>query len=170
MENYVKEWARVAKKLEKNKINNFALTEIRNMIEAYKTGKWYCKNGDYWCQKNREEPHTHFAQNYWGIYDKPKVASFKKEWEMLKYRKGIETLDQLKAMVSKNQEEKIKGTREYTYEGVSNDGRRRDRSVGMEMSSDGDYYYHAASEYSGCGNGSYYLMIDEKNALYMEDD
>ncbi|MFA5873799.1 MAG: hypothetical protein WC832_07520 [Anaerolineales bacterium] len=50
-------------------------------------------------------------------------------------------------------------------------GTKRDRSVEMHLcDSDGLYRAWYSSEYSGCGNGAYYLLINPTTAVFCEND
>lgn len=49
-------------------------------------------------------------------------------------------------------------------------GNSRDRSVQVRTEKDGTTRAWFSSEYYGCGNGSYYLLINPTTALYIEDD
>lgn len=49
-------------------------------------------------------------------------------------------------------------------------GTRRDYSVSGKMGEDGVYRAWFSSEYAGCGNGSYYLLLNPKLAIFIEND
>ena len=164
-----KAWRAVADSMKKYGINNFAVKEIERALAGESCARG-CEKSEFMEYKNNDG-HTHFAQNYWNVNkDMPKKASFADCWRKLQLR-GINSIADLKKIVDKKVKLRDAGNGEYTWEGVSIDGIKRDRSLGMERArKDTDYYYHAASEYHGCGNGSYYLMINESTAIYMEDD
>jgi hypothetical protein len=47
---------------------------------------------------------------------------------------------------------------------------RRDYSVNGSMNSDGIYRAWFEAEFSGMGNGKYYLLLNPTTAVFMEDD
>lgn len=49
-------------------------------------------------------------------------------------------------------------------------GTRRDFSVETKMSEDGIFRAWFSSEYAGCGNGQYYLLINPTTAVFYEND
>lgn len=49
-------------------------------------------------------------------------------------------------------------------------GEKRDLSVSTKMGEDGVFRAWFSSEYSGCGNGSYYILINPTTAALREDD
>lgn len=49
-------------------------------------------------------------------------------------------------------------------------GKGRDRSVAVKLCDDGILRAWFSSEYPGCGNGDYYLLINPTTALYYERD
>ena len=49
-------------------------------------------------------------------------------------------------------------------------GKRRDFSVSTRLCPDGIFRAWFSSEYHGCGNGSYYLLINPTTAAFREDD
>lgn len=49
-------------------------------------------------------------------------------------------------------------------------GTKRDLSVEVKMGNDGIYRAWYSSEYAGCGNGSYYLLLSPTIAGFREDD
>lgn len=53
---------------------------------------------------------------------------------------------------------------------VSKEGKKRDFSASAEVREDGIYRAWFNSEYSGCGNGSYYLLLNPTTAFHCEDD
>jgi hypothetical protein len=53
---------------------------------------------------------------------------------------------------------------------VSKEGKKRDFSASAEVREDGIYRAWFSSEYSGCGNGSYYLLLNPTTAFHCEDD
>lgn len=162
-------WTRVANSMKKYGINNFAVKEIERALAGEPCGRG-CGESDY-MNHTDNDGHTHFAQNYWNVNTQmPRMASFADCWRKLQMG-GINSIADLKKIIDKNVKLRDAGKGEYTWEGVNIEGIKRDRSLGMERArKDTDYYYHAASEYHGYGNGSYYLMINETQAIYMEDD
>ncbi|MFA5875045.1 MAG: hypothetical protein WC832_13885 [Anaerolineales bacterium] len=57
--------------------------------------------------------------------------------------------------------------REYSY---MLPGLKRDRSISMKTCDDGIWRAWYSSEYSGCGNGGYYLLINPSTAVFYEND
>lgn len=55
----------------------------------------------------------------------------------------------------------------YSY---SMSGKKRDLSVETKLCDDGEFRAWYSSEYAGCGNGSYYLLINPTTAAFREDD
>lgn len=53
---------------------------------------------------------------------------------------------------------------------VSKEGTKRHFSASAEVREDGIYRAWFSSEYSGCGNGSYYLLLNPTTAFHCEDD
>lgn len=53
---------------------------------------------------------------------------------------------------------------------VSKEGKYRDFSASAEIHKDGIYRAWFSSEYSGCGNGQYYLLLNPTTAFHCEDD
>jgi len=98
-----------------------------------------------------DEPHIKGFQNYWTIRDRPRKANFKDVT-------GGRTLQEMWALRSGDtfREQKC--------------GERRDRSVFLRLHEDGSWYFAAASEYAGCGNGDYYMMYSPTMAFYAETD
>lgn len=45
-----------------------------------------------------------------------------------------------------------------------------DNSFSGELGSDGEYRLWYSEEYKGCGNGHYYYALDERHAIFGEDD
>lgn len=56
---------------------------------------------------------------------------------------------------------------EYRYD---RPGTKRDLSVSMKVCADGIFRAWFSSEYPGCANGSYYLLINPTTASFREDD
>ena len=50
------------------------------------------------------------------------------------------------------------------------DGKRRDRSIETKLCEDGIFRAWYSSEYRGCANGDYYLMINPTQAFFYETD
>jgi hypothetical protein len=50
------------------------------------------------------------------------------------------------------------------------DGKRRDRSIETKLCEDGIFRAWFSSEYRGCCNGDYYLVISPTQAIYYERD
>lgn len=49
-------------------------------------------------------------------------------------------------------------------------GNRRDLSISTKLCKDGVFRAWFSSEYSGCGNGSYYLLLNPTTAVHYEND
>jgi len=62
----------------------------------------------------------------------------------------------------KNNEKKEFGHTKY--------GTKRDYSVRTRVGGDGKLEAFFSSEYAGCGNGDYYILINPTTALYVETD
>lgn len=152
-------WAKIAASMRKYKINFFTAEAIEKGLR-----KEPC--GDSWCAEHCKPGHTHWAQNYWNVYEhQPRIVSFADCFERFQ-RQGLKSIPELKAAT----EASIARGDKYPCAYVSIDGIKRDRSLTMEKRENGDFYYHAASEYAGCGNGSYYVMFSPTMAVYAEDD
>lgn len=105
-----------------------------------------------------EEPHIRGFQNYWTIKDKPKLMSFA---DVTRGR----SIEEMKKLATKSE------YGDYLYFRASIDGQRRDRSIGLQEKSDhSGWKFYAASEFSGCGNGDYYMMYSPTMAFYAESD
>lgn len=52
----------------------------------------------------------------------------------------------------------------------SKNGEKRDLSVSTSVGDDGIFRAWFSSEFSGCGNGSYYLLLNPTTASFREDD
>lgn len=63
--------------------------------------------------------------------------------------------------------EAIGQKKEYHY---SKDGARRDYSLSVKNCKDGVLRAWFSSEYAGCGNGDYYILINPTTALFVETD
>jgi hypothetical protein len=50
------------------------------------------------------------------------------------------------------------------------DGKRRDLSIETKLCEDGIFRAWYSSEYRGCANGDYYLVISPTQAIYYERD
>lgn len=87
-----------------------------------------------------------FGNSNYRFYDITKVFS---SWEVEEISKAFE-------------EKKKFGFREYRT--------KRDFSVSGEMREDGIYRAWFSSEYSGCGNGDYYLLLNPRIAVFYEKD
>lgn len=64
-------------------------------------------------------------------------------------------------------ENAFENKKEYSY-GTS--GTKRDLSVSTSLCEDGIFRAWFSSEYAGCGNGSYYLLLNPRYASIREDD
>lgn len=61
----------------------------------------------------------------------------------------------------------IEEKKDFSYQQC---GEKRDLSVQTKMGEDGVFRAWFSSEYAGCGNGSYYLLINPTTAAFREDD
>ena len=61
----------------------------------------------------------------------------------------------------------IENREDYSYRQY---GEKRDMSIETKLGDDGVYRAWFSSEFSGCGNGSYYLIINPTTAAFREDD
>ena len=66
-----------------------------------------------------------------------------------------------------NINDSIENKKDFSY-GIS--GTRRDRRVSISIGEDGNLRAWYSSEYAGCGNGAYYLLINSKTAIFAEFD
>lgn len=57
--------------------------------------------------------------------------------------------------------------KDYSYKSY---GKKRDLSVDVKVQEDGSIMAWFSSEFSGCGNGSYYILINPTTAAFREDD
>jgi hypothetical protein len=63
--------------------------------------------------------------------------------------------------------ESIENKKDFRY---STRGTKRDLSVEISLKEDGTIYGWYSSEYAGCGNGAYYLLINPTTAIFAEYD
>lgn len=63
-----------------------------------------------------------------------------------------------------------KAFRDKTKYHYSTYGTKRDLSVSTQMGEDGIFRAWYSSEYAGCGNGAYYLLLNPTTAVFMEYD
>jgi len=61
----------------------------------------------------------------------------------------------------------LKNKKDYFY---CKYGMRRDKSIKLLNTEDGDFHGFYNSEYAGTGNGAYYIIINEREALFVEYD
>jgi len=152
--NYTKEWAAIARSMHRHNINLALAADIEAMLAGTTEKVSGCGNN-------------------WTIHTKPRTASFKD------VTRG-QTLDEMWAerrdYSRADSPDPIVYFRRMKPARRRGSGRGRDRSVSLQRY-DGDHetypdswYFAAASEYEGCGNGSYYLMYSPTRALYLEDD
>jgi hypothetical protein len=95
--------------------------------------------------------------NEWKKTDKPKIMSFKKIV-------GLNDFETLEQSAIKSQY----GDYKVFHRRIS--GIKRDKSIELIIYPDGSKRYNSASEYSGCGNGDYYVMFNLTQAFYAESD
>lgn len=69
--------------------------------------------------------------------------------------------------VCNNVEDAILNKKQYSHR---INGTKRDRSVSVEVGNDGKVRAWYSSEYSGCLNGDYYLLINKDVAVFYETD
>jgi hypothetical protein len=144
---YSKEWQKIADSMRKYDIN----LQMAENIEKHLKG---------------EAEHIEGMQNYWKRTDKPRIASFADC-----YKKGGMTIDQMKVQYDANKKLKEQGKMDWIAVHTEIRGLKRDRSITMEWTEYmKSFYYHAASEYSGYGNGDYYIMFSPTMAFYAETD
>jgi len=149
--NYTKEWAAISRSMRKHRINLALAADIDAMLAG-------------------ETDKVSGCGNNWTIHTKPRTASFAdvthkqtldEMWaERQDYSVGVDSAPRIYFRRMKRAKSMNRG---------------RDRSVTLQKyADDSDYpeawYFAAASEYEGCGNGSYYLMYSPTRALYLEDD
>ena len=146
---YSKEWAAIARSMRKHNLNPSLAASIEAMVAG-------------------DEERLRGAAQHWDIHRKPRTTSFADVTRK-------QTLEEMWA----ERETRNVGDNERTYFARVKRARRmnrgRDRRVSLQKSADdsdypGAWYFSAASEYEGCGNGSYYLMYSPTRALYLEDD
>lgn len=70
-------------------------------------------------------------------------------------------------LVCKQVEEAFENRTPYSY---SSPGRRRDVSIEMRVCDDGVFRAWYRSEYPGCGNGQYFLLLNPTTASLSEYD
>lgn len=162
---YTKQWQAIANSMRKYGIN----PDVADDIEAHLQG--------------REEKINGF-QNYWKRTDKPRTMSFA---DVLKSVTGRPTMptemtplrewnkiisDHIKDNALEKMKERVtpRPDGEWSYSKAWKNGQKRDKSVSMAISKEGKVNYTAASEYSGCGNGDYYMMYSPTMAFYAETD
>jgi hypothetical protein len=66
-----------------------------------------------------------------------------------------------------NIKDAIENKKEFSY---TLSGTRRDRSIDVKVCDDGKLRAWYSSEYAGCGNGAYYLLINSNTAVFAEYD
>lgn len=103
-----------------------------------------------------EREHIQGCQNYWKKTHRPRLMDFSDVTNGL-------TLEEMKNRMTSSQYSTMRYRREI-------DGMKRDRSIELYISSDGSLRFNGASEYSGCGNGDYYIMFDASHGFYAESD
>lgn len=59
---------------------------------------------------------------------------------------------------------------EFTWRRNSYSNRGRDLSLSTKLCEDGIFRAWFSSEYAGCGNGDYYLLLSPKTAIFYETD
>jgi len=94
-------------------------------------------------------------QNYWTVRHKPRKMSFKDVT-------GGLSIPEMKSRMTKG------SWNLHFYR--EKRGARRDRSISLFVNSQDELCFHAASEYSGYGNGDYYVMYSPTMAFYAETD
>ena len=153
---YSKQWKAISNSMRKYNIN----LDVAQAIEDGIAGKTKCDSE--FCKRDKQEAtHTHFAQNYWDMKkDKPRLMSFAD----VVNRFGEKTIDRLKELASKSNY----GDYKVYHDNIN--GVKRDRSIEFQVDADGKMRFTSASEYAGCGNGSYYMMYSPTMAFYCEDD
>lgn len=73
----------------------------------------------------------------------------------------------IQGYLKQKMEEAFQEKKAFSY--VQN-GQKRDLSVEAQVGKDGIFRAWFSSEYSGCGNGDYYLVISPTQAIYYERD
>ena len=155
-QDYTKNWQAIADSMRKYNIN----LEIAEAIETGLAGQTKCDSE--FCKRDKQEAtHTHFCQNYWDMKkDKPRLMSFAD----VVNRFGEKTIDRLKELAGKS------NYGDYKVYHDSINGIKRDRSIEFQVYPDGKMRFTSASEFAGCGNGSYYMMYSPVMSFYCEDD
>lgn len=125
-----------------------------------------------WDFKNRDYILNNLHENMWdNIKDRLRSKDFREEG-FLKENSGrkIKTASMKSIFpewVLRNIKNAIETKSDYRY---SRGGTRRDKSIEIKMCEDGILRGWYSSEYSGTGNGDYYLLINERTAIFCETD
>lgn len=59
---------------------------------------------------------------------------------------------------------------DYRWSRTTNHHRGRDLSISCQIGSDGKFRAYFSSEYMGCGNGDYWLLLSPTTAIFYETD
>lgn len=152
--NYTREWAAIARSMRKHSIN----LALADDIEAHLRG---------------ETERIEGSGNNWTIRTKPRTTSFK---DVTRGQTLEEMWAERRDYSRADSPDPIVYFRRMKMARNPGSGRGRDRSISLQWY-DADHeqypdswYFSAASEYEGCGNGSYYLMYSPTRALFLEDD
>lgn len=140
VKDYSKNWQRIANSMKKYNINPYVVKSI----EDYLAGK---------------TEHIQGFQNYYTKQDKPKLLSFKD------ITRGMSIPEMVKLCTESHH-----GNGEYTYFHRDVEGTRRHRSISLQHFKDGKILFTAASEFTGCANGDYYMMFSPTMAFFAERD
>ena len=154
---YSKNWQAIATSMRKYNIN----LDIAEAMETGLAGKTVC-DSEFCKRDNRPPTHTHFCGNYYDMKkDKPRLMSFA---DVVNRFGQDMTIDRMKELATKST------YGDYKVYHHRKDGMKRDRSIDLQVYPDGKMTFNSASEYAGCGNGSYYLMFSPTMSFYCEND
>lgn len=151
---YSKQWAAIVRSMRRHKIN----LAMADSIDAMLSGETERING---------------TGNNWTIHTKPRTASFA---DVTRKQTLAEMWAERRDYSRADSPDPIVYFRRMKMARNPGSGRGRDRSVSLQRYDDdhetypNSWYFSAASEYEGCGNGSYYLMYSPTRALFLEDD
>jgi hypothetical protein len=129
------------------------------------------KNID-WDEKNRNYIVNNTHKNLWqSLVERLKQDDYKEDYLIKNNSHGrIKTASmksKFPAWVVNELNDAIENKKDFRY---SIRGTKRDLSVEVKLGEDGNLHAWYSSEYSGCGNGDYYLLINPTTAVFCETD
>lgn len=125
-----------------------------------------------WDLKNRDYVLNNIHENLWPTLKTRLSEDDYKEDYLIKENSGrrIKTVSmssEFPNWVCKELKDAIENKKPFSY---SKRGTKRDKSVTVQIYEDGSVNAFYSSEYSNCGNGDYYLLINPTTAIFCETD